>query len=58
MQSEVQVITIGKLATLSGVTVDTLRFYEREGLLAPASKSEGGYRLYDEDSVVRLRFIK
>ncbi|MDN4054248.1 heavy metal-responsive transcriptional regulator [Massilia sp. YIM B02763] len=53
-----KVLTIGKLATLLGVTVDTLRFYEREGLLAPASKSEGGYRLYDEDSVVRLRFIK
>ncbi len=51
-------LTIGKLATLTDVTADTLRFYEREGLVAPTSKSAGGYRLYEEDAVVRLRFIK
>lgn len=51
-------LTIGKLATLTDVTADTLRFYEREGLVAPARKSAGGYRLYEEDAVVRLRFIK
>lgn len=51
-------LTIGKLATLADVSADTLRFYEREGLIAPSSKSAGGYRLYDEDAVVRLRFIK
>jgi MerR family Zn(II)-responsive transcriptional regulator of zntA len=51
-------LTIGKLATLADVTADTLRFYEREGLVAPSSKSAGGYRLYNEDAVVRLRFIK
>ena len=51
-------LTIGKLATLTDVSADTLRFYEREGLVAPSSKSGGGYRLYDEDAVVRLRFIK
>lgn len=51
-------LTIGKLAALAEVSADTLRFYEREGLIAPASKSTGGYRLYDKDAVVRLRFIK
>lgn len=51
-------LTIGKLATLAEVSTDTLRFYEREGLIAPASKSSGGYRLYDQDAMVRLRFIK
>lgn len=51
-------LTIGKLAALAEISADTLRFYEREGLIAPTSKSAGGYRLYDEDAVVRLRFIK
>lgn len=51
-------LTIGKLAALADVSTDTLRFYERERLLVPASKSAGGYRLYDDDAVVRLRFIK
>jgi hypothetical protein len=44
-------LTIGKVASLSKVTADTLRFYEREGLLSPAAKSSGGYRLYDRDAV-------
>ena len=51
-------LTIGKLATRADVTADTLRFYEREGLISPSSKSASGYRLYDEDAIVRLRFIK
>lgn len=51
-------LTIGKLAALAAVSTDTLRFYEREGLIAPISKSAAGYRLYDEDALIRLRFIK
>ena len=51
-------LTIGKVATLSKVTTDTLRYYEREGLISPAAKSSGGYRLYDNDAVRRVRFIK
>lgn len=50
--------TIGKLAALADVSTDTLRYYEREGLIAPTGKSEGGYRFYDKDSVRRIRFIK
>jgi MerR family Zn(II)-responsive transcriptional regulator of zntA len=49
-------LTIGKLAALADVRTDTLRYYEREHLLAPASKSDSGYRLYDSDSVRRVRF--
>lgn len=51
-------LTIGKIASLSKVSADTLRYYEREGLISPAGKSEGGYRLYDRDAVRRVRFIK
>lgn len=50
--------TIGKLGALSGVSVDTLRYYEIEGLITPTRKSGSGYRLYDEHAVRRLRFIK
>lgn len=51
-------LTIGKIASLANVTTDMLRYYEREGLVNPAAKSDGGYRLYDRDAVRRLRFIK
>lgn len=50
--------TIGKLATEADVTADTVRYYEKEGLLAPAGKTAAGYRLYGEDAVRRLRFIR
>lgn len=50
--------TIGKVATLVDISTNALRYYEREGLIRPASKSESGYRLYDDDTVSRLRFIK
>lgn len=51
-------ITIGKVATRSAVTADTIRFYERKGLLRPARKTAAGYRLYADDAVRRIRFIK
>ena len=50
--------TIGKLAALTAVSTDTLRYYEREGLVVPTGKSEGGYRLYGDDAVRRIGFIK
>ncbi|MCL5965249.1 MAG: heavy metal-responsive transcriptional regulator [Deinococcus sp.] len=49
---------IGEVSALAGVSRDTLRFYEREGLLRPSERSEGGYRLYEAEAVQRLRFIK
>jgi MerR family Zn(II)-responsive transcriptional regulator of zntA len=51
-------LTIGKIASAVKVSTDTLRYYEREGLIGPASKSKGGYRLYDGDAMRRVRFIK
>jgi DNA-binding transcriptional MerR regulator len=51
-------VTIGRVATLGKVSTDTLRYYEREGLIEPTSKSDSGYRLYEPDAVRRIRFIK
>jgi DNA-binding transcriptional MerR regulator len=48
---------IGALAASAGVTVDTLRFYEQQGLLPPAVRTAGGFRLYPPESAERLRFI-
>ena len=51
------VLTIGELAQRSGVSTATLRYYDRLGLLRPADRSEGGYRLFGVDEEERLRFI-
>jgi MerR family mercuric resistance operon transcriptional regulator len=50
--------TIGELARVSGVRTSTVRYYERIGLLNPEGRSEGNYRLYGEEAVRRLRFIR
>lgn len=50
--------TIGKVAAQAQVSADSIRYYEREGLIAPARKSDSGYRLYTEEAVRRLGFIK
>lgn len=51
-------VTIGRLAKLTDTTVDTIRFYERLGLLPKARRSTSGYRNYGADDVDRLRFIR
>jgi len=51
-------LTIGKLAALAKTSTDTLRYYEREGLIEPADRSGSGYRLYDKESARRINFIK
>ena len=53
-----QRFTIGKLATQAGVNVETIRFYERRGLLAQPGKELGGFRYYDDQAIARVRFIK
>lgn len=53
-----QTQTIGKTAKQAGVGIDTVRFYEREGLLPEAQRTQSGYRLYSADDVDRLRFIR
>ncbi len=50
--------TIGKLAAQAAVSVDAVRYYEKEGLLRPAHRTEAGYRLYDQDARRRIHFIK
>lgn len=49
---------IGNLAKHAGVTVQTVRFYERRGLLPKPQRRESGYRLYGEEDLRRLRFIR
>jgi DNA-binding transcriptional MerR regulator len=48
----------GQVAAAAGVNVETLRYYERRGLLAEPHRSPGGHRLYDSSSVTTLRVIK
>lgn len=52
-----KLLKIGELAKRSGLTVEALRYYEEQQLLAPAGRSESGYRLYSEDDVQRVQFI-
>lgn len=49
---------IGEIATEAGVNIQTLRYYERRGLLAPAARRASGYREYGRDHVHRVRFIR
>lgn len=51
-------MTIGKLAELGGISADTLRYYEKQGLIKAESRSSSGYRQYGEDSVRVLQFIR
>ena len=52
------VLTIGKLANAAGVGVETIRFYEREGLLPKPPRKRSGYRQYPPDAVARVMFIR
>jgi MerR family transcriptional regulator, copper efflux regulator len=51
-------ISIGQLAKAAGVGVETVRFYERKGLLDVPARKDSGYRQYDDAAVERLRFIR
>lgn len=53
-----QHLTIGNVARRAGVGIDTIRYYEREGLLPPPQRRASGYRDYGLDMVERLRFIR
>ena len=58
MSPRVPRFTIGALAREAGVPVETIRFYERQGLLAQPDRPAIGYRTYPYDAVERLRFIR
>lgn len=49
---------IGQLAKRAGIAIDTVRYYERQGLLPPPQRRDSGYRQYGEEDVLRLRFIR
>lgn len=49
---------IGELTHATGVTAQTIRFYERRGLLPSAARDKNGYRRYDDATASRLRFIR
>lgn len=51
-------LKIGGLAKAAGVNLQTVYYYERRGILAPAVRLDSGYRLYDDGAVKKLRFIK
>jgi len=51
-------LTIGKLADAAGVNIETIRYYQRRGLLDEPSKPLGGHRRYAPDQAKRVRFIK
>jgi DNA-binding transcriptional MerR regulator len=51
-------MTIGTLAKSAGVGVETIRFYERKGLLRQPAKSDSGFRNYDFAEAARIRFVK
>lgn len=53
-----KLLTIGEVARAADVSTSSLRFYEAEGLVVPAERSSTGYRLYDDEQVDRVRFIR
>ncbi len=51
-------MTIGKLAEAAGVGVETIRFYERKGLIKKPQRKDGGFRYYSDEEASRVRFVK
>lgn len=51
-------LTIGNVASQCGVKLETVRYYERQGLLPKPPRTPSGYRVFPNDSVLRIRFIK
>jgi DNA-binding transcriptional MerR regulator len=51
-------LKIGDIARLTGLSIKTIRYYERRGLLEQPQRTEAGYRLYGPEEVARLRFVQ
>lgn len=58
MVNNLKILTIGAFARAAGVNVETIRFYQRKGLLSVPNKPYGGIRRYGEADVTRVRFVK
>ena len=50
--------TIGRASEQSGVNIETIRYYEREGVVPKPGRSAGGRRLYSSDEIAKLRFVR
>ena len=51
-------LTIGKLAKRADIGIETVRFYEKQGLIDPPPRTASNYRIYPEEDALKLRFIK
>ncbi|GMQ88966.1 MAG: Hg(II)-responsive transcriptional regulator [Gammaproteobacteria bacterium] len=51
-------LTIGRLAEQAGVNIETIRYYQRIGLVSEPPKPQHGYRIYPADAISRIRFVK
>lgn len=58
MQESQAMHSIGAAARLSGVPIETIRYYERIGVVPPPERAASGRRLYDDEGIVRLRFVR
>jgi len=58
MKNNLEALTIGAFSKAAGVNVETIRFYQRRGLLAEPDKPYGGIRRYGEADVARVKFVK
>jgi MerR family copper efflux transcriptional regulator len=58
MEAIMNGLTIGRLAKQVGLGIETVRFYERQGLIEPPPRTASNYRIYPEEEVTRLKFIK
>jgi MerR family transcriptional regulator, mercuric resistance operon regulatory protein len=58
MNSQLHSFTIGVLAATAGVNVETIRFYQRKGLMSEPDRQQGSIRRYGESDLARVRFIK
>lgn len=58
MKRNEEIMSIGELSKISSVGIETIRYYERMGLLKPVSRKTSGYRVFNRDSYRTLRFLK
>lgn len=57
-EAKTQAHTIGEVSRRTGLPVKRIHYYEQRGLVEPARRSESGYRLYTEEQVAKLKFVK
>jgi Cu(I)-responsive transcriptional regulator len=55
---EAKILTIGRLARATGTNVETIRFYEKSGILPAPARTDGNYRSYDPAHLNRLSFVR